>query len=183
MLVHLCLLLGSEVIGIGTRSRDAYAGPVRRRTGFYEFRGSWWVPAPIDRVRDTVVDLEHYPEWWPQVRAVVRLGPDDARVLCRSVLPYTLDLALHAVSREGRVLEVAVSGDLDGSVRWHLAPEAGGTRMDFEQDVAVSGALAWASVVARPLLVWNHHRMMAGCARGLRARLADPALGGSTPAT
>jgi len=133
-------------------------------------------------VRDTVVDLEHYPDWWRQVRAVVRLGPDDARVLCRSTLPYTLDLVLHAVSREAPVLEVAVSGDLHGTVRWRLTPEPGGTRMDFEQDVEVVGALAWASVVARPLLAWNHHRMMAGCLAGLRARLAGPARDGGTPA-
>ena len=154
---------------------------MRRPAAGFTFRGSWTVPAPLEVVRETVVDLEHYPSWWPQVRAVVRLGPDDARVLCRSALPYTLDLLLHAVSREGTVLEVAVAGDLDGSVRWRLAPEAGGTRMDFEQRVVVSGALALAAYVARPLLRWNHHRMMRGCIEGLRGRLAGPAPSGSTP--
>ena len=34
------------------------------------------------------------------------------------------------------------------------------------------GALAVASRFARPLLTWNHHRMMRGCERGLRARCA-----------
>ena len=148
----------------------------------YEFRGSWTLPAPLEAVREAVVDLEHYPDWWPQVRAVVKLGPDDARVLCRSALPYTLDLTLHAVSREGTVLEVAVSGDLHGSVRWRLAPTAEGTRMDFEQRVEVSGALALASYVARPLMRWNHERMMAGCVAGLRERLV-PARGGSRSRT
>ena len=138
----------------------------------YEFRGSWSVPGPLESVREAVVDLEHYPEWWPQIRAVAKLGPDDARVLCRSALPYTLDLVLHAVSREGTVLEVEVSGDLDGSVLWRLSPEAGGTRMEFRQRVEVTGALALGSYVARPLLRWNHHRMMLGCIAGLRARLA-----------
>ncbi|KAA1428010.1 polyketide cyclase [Nocardioides antri] len=121
-------------------------------------------------VAATVVDLEHYPEWWPQVRAVVKLGPDTARVLCRSTLPYTLDLVLDAVSREAPVLEVAVRGDLDGWVRWTLSPAAGGTRTDFAQEVVVTGALAVASRLARPLLSWNHHRMMRGCERGLQAR-------------
>jgi hypothetical protein len=141
----------------------------------HEFRGAWSVAAPLEAVREAVVDLERYPEWWPQVRAVAKLGPDDARVLCRSALPYTLDLVLHAVSREGTVLEVAVSGDLDGSVRWRLAQEPGGTRMEFEQRVHVTGLLALASYVARPLLRWNHHRMMLGCIAGLRERLAQPA--------
>ena len=152
---------------------------MQRPSVTYEFRGTWSVAAPLEAVRETVVDLEHYPEWWPQIRAVAKLGPDDARVLCRSALPYTLDLVLHAVSREGSVLEVEVSGDLDGSVRWGLTPEPGGTGMDFRQQVVVSGALALASYVVRPLFRWNHHRMMLGCIAGLRERL-DPALGGST---
>ena len=138
----------------------------------FEFRGTWSVAAPLEAVREAVVDLERYPEWWPQIRAVAKLGPDDARVLCRSTLPYTLDLVLHAVSREGTVLEVEVSGDLDGSVRWQLSPEPTGTRMDFAQRVRVTGLLALGSYVARPLLRWNHHRMMAGCVDGLRRQLS-----------
>ena len=156
---------------------------MRRPGAAYEFRGTWTVAAPLESVRETVVDLEHYPEWWPQIRAVAKLGPDDARVLCRSALPYTLDLVLHAVSREGPVVEVAVSGDLEGSVRWRLTPVAGGTRMEFEQRVEVSGVLALMSYAARPLLRWNHHRMMLGCVTGLRKWLAatgDRAPGGST---
>jgi hypothetical protein len=145
---------------------------MRWPTATYEFRGSWSIPGPLEAVREAVVDLEHYPEWWPQIRAVAKLGPDDARVLCRSALPYTLDLVLHAVTREGTVLEVEVAGDLDGSVLWRLSPEADGTRMEFRQRVEVTGALAVGSYVARPLLRWNHHRMMLGCIDGLRARLA-----------
>ena len=147
----------------------------------YEFRGTWTVPAPLEAVREAVVDLEHYPEWWPQVRAVVKLGPDDARVLCRSTLPYTIDLVLHAVSREGSVLEVEVSGDLDGSVLWRLTPVTGGTWMEFEQSVRVSGPLALASYVARPVLRWNHHRMMLGCIAGLRDHLVGQGQSGSAP--
>ncbi|KAA1422037.1 polyketide cyclase [Nocardioides humilatus] len=137
----------------------------------YSFSASWVTAAPLDEVAATVVDLEHYPDWWPQVQAVAKLGPDTARVLCRSALPYTLDLVLDAVRREPPVLEVAVSGDLDGWVRWTLSPVDGGTRTDFAQEVSVDGALAAASLIARPLLRWNHHRMMAGCESGLRARL------------
>lgn len=138
--------------------------------------------APLEEVREAVVDLEHYPEWWYQILAVAKLGPDDAWVRCRSTLPYTLDLALHAVSREGTVLEVGVSGDLEGSVRWQLSPDPDGTRMDFEQRVQVTGSLALASYLARPLLRWNHDRMMRGCIAGLRERLADPVRGGRTTA-
>ena len=167
----------------GTRSSATYSGGMRWPAAAFEFRGTWTVAAPLAVVREAVVDLEHYPEWWPQIRAVAKLGPDDAWVRCRSALPYTLDLMLHAVSREGTVLEVEVSGDLDGVVLWRLAPDGEGTRMDFEQRVAVSGPLALGSYVARPLLRWNHQRMMLGCIAGLRRRLAGRALGGSTPVT
>lgn len=138
----------------------------------YSFAASWVTAAPVADVAETVRDLEHYPDWWPQVLAVVKLGPDTARVLCRSALPYTLDLVLEAVSREAPVLEVAVGGDLDGWVRWTLTPVDGGTRTDFAQEVAVTGALALSSYVARPLLRWNHQRMMRGCEQGLDHHLA-----------
>ena len=138
----------------------------------FSFRGTWTVAAPVEAVHGVLIDLARYPEWWPQVRAVARLGVDDARVLCRSTLPYTLDLVLHAVHRERRLLETGISGDLHGSVRWRLTSIEGGTRMDFEQDVAVRGRrLGLASYLVGPVLRWNHDRMMAGCLAGLRARL------------
>lgn len=139
----------------------------------YTFSGTWDVPAPPSAVHAVLVDLEHYPDWWPQVVAVASLGPDDARVLCRSVLPYTLDLVLHAVSRSVSRLEVAVSGDLSGSVRFLLAEVAGGTRLELDQEVRVGGFLGVASSVLSPVLRWNHHRMMAGCVAGLAQAAAS----------
>lgn len=138
----------------------------------YEFADSWVVAAPADEVVATLVDLEHYPAWWPQVRAVAKLGPDTAWVRCRSTLPYTLDLVLDAVSRIPPVVEVALSGDLHGFARFTLSEVEAGTRLDFAQQVTVRGALALASYVARPVLVWNHRRMMAGCRLGLATRLS-----------
>ncbi|MDP3895004.1 MAG: hypothetical protein Q8Q44_27460, partial [Nocardioides sp.] len=85
----------------------------------YTFRDTWVVPASAARARAVLVDLEHYGSWWPQVVAVAKVGPDDARVLCRSALPYTLDLHLHAVGlvrllEHGADVEAAVArGDLE----------------------------------------------------------------------
>jgi hypothetical protein len=138
----------------------------------YRFTDSWTVPHPPSAVADVLVDLERYPDWWPEVVSVQSLGPDDARVRCRSVLPYTLDLVLHAEHRRPPLLETTVTGDLEGVVRWRLAQVgAARTRMDFEQEVDVRGALALASYVARPVLSWNHHRMMRDCRTGLRTHL------------
>jgi carbon monoxide dehydrogenase subunit G len=139
----------------------------------YSFAGSWTVDAPIRRVHEVLVDLERYPEWWPQVLAVASLGADDARVLCRSTLPYTLDLVLHAVHREPERLEVRITGDLDGTAIWRLTDLGHHTRLDFIQDVAVGGWLAAVSPAVRPVLRWNHSRMMRGCVEGLRARVVS----------
>jgi carbon monoxide dehydrogenase subunit G len=141
----------------------------------YSFSGTWTVAAPPPRVYEVIVDLQRYPEWWPQVVAVASLGSDDARVLCRSVLPYTLDLVLHAVRRDPGLLEVEIDGDLEGTAAWQLTDLGGTTRLDFRQEVTVGGWLALLSPVAKPALRWNHARMMAGCIDGLRRRLGSTA--------
>ena len=142
------------------------------RRGF-AFSGSWTVDAPLARVQGVLVDLERYPEWWPQVVAVASLGANDARVLCRSALPYTLDLVLHAVRREPALLEVRIRGDLEGMAAWRLTDLGRRTRLDFSQEVTVGGWLAAVSPVVRPVLRWNHGRMMGGCVEGLRGRVVS----------
>lgn len=92
-------------------------------------------------------------------------------MVCRSALPYALDLRLHAVRRDLPALEVALSGDLTGTVRFALTPSYGGTRLVLEQEVGVAGLLGLLTPLARPLLTWNHDRMMRGCVTGLRRRL------------
>jgi hypothetical protein len=138
----------------------------------YRFTDSWETPARHDRVRDVLLDLEGYVDWWPQVRAVASLGPDDALVVCRSLLPYDLELALHAEEREPESLRVAIDGPIRGFAHWRLTPTGRGTRLDFEQRVrAVTRTFRWASYVAKPALSANHTWMMRGAERGLRRAL------------
>jgi len=140
----------------------------------YRFRDEWSVPGSQDAVQAVLVDLEHYVTWWPEVRAVAKLGADDAVVICRSRLPYSLELRLTAVHREPHLLEVRIDGDLSGHARWQLGPDPLGTRLVFDQQVQVRNrALALASYVARPLLIWNHHRMMRSCIDGLTRVVRD----------
>ncbi len=135
----------------------------------YEFAETWELPLSPAGVRDVLVDLEQYPRWWPQVRAVAKLGEDDALLVCRSALPYDLEIVLHAVSRDLPTLEVGLGGDLDGFARWTLTPGPSGSRMVFEQEVVVRGLLGLASLALRPVLAWNHRQMMLGCRQGLVA--------------
>ncbi|MFJ9390292.1 SRPBCC family protein [Nocardioides sp. NPDC101246] len=137
----------------------------------YVFAETWELPMSTEAARDVLVDLERYPQWWPQVRAVAKLGEDDALLVCRSALPYDLEIELHAVSRDLPTLEVGLGGDLDGFARWTLIPTSSGSRTVFEQEVVVGGLLGLASVALRPVLTWNHRQMMRGCRRGLSARV------------
>lgn len=137
----------------------------------FRFGGAWVLDQPAAALHERLVDLEHYPDWWPEVRAVASLGPDDALVVVRSRLPYDLELHLHAEHRREDLLETSVDGDLVGWVRWRLTPDGPDrTRLDFEQEVEVSGRLlGLAASVVRPVLVWNHDRMMRSAVASLRS--------------
>lgn len=140
----------------------------------YSFAHTMTLAAEPAEVQSVLVDLEYFGSWWPQVRAVASLGPDDALVVCRSALPYDLELHLHALSREADHLEVAIDGPIRGSARWRLTPVPGGTRLEFEQQVrAVDRSFVLASYLFKPLLRWNHQRMMRGAEDGLAARFGQ----------
>jgi hypothetical protein len=139
----------------------------------FRFSSTFTLEARREQVHGVLVDLEHYCDWWHQVRGVGKLDEDHALVVCRSVLPYDLEMELTALSRSVDRLEVAIEGPIRGWARYHLEePSPGLTSLRFEQEVyAVGRLMVFASYVARPLLVWNHHRMMRGAERGLRAKL------------
>jgi len=137
----------------------------------YDFEHTMVLAAEPEKVHEVLIDLEYFGSWWPQVRAVASLGPDDALVVCRSVLPYDLELHLHAESRDPELLRVAIDGPIRGFAQWRLTPVDGGTRLEFEQRVrAVDRMFVLASYLLKPVLVWNHHRMMQGAEDGLAAR-------------
>lgn len=140
----------------------------------YRFRHESHLPAPRGQVHDVLLDLEHYPDWWPQVRAVAKVDDDHAIVVCRSRLPYDLELELSARDRSQERLEVGIDGPIRGQVVWWLHDEGpGGTRLEFEQEVRAEARLVvLGSWLARPLLAWNHRQMMLGADQGLRERLA-----------
>ena len=144
----------------------------------FEFATSFTLEAPRTRVHDVLLDLERYSEWWPQVRAVGKLDDDHALVVCRSRLPYDLDLVLTAVSREPRDLEVGIDGPITGWARFRLddglrrSSGVETTDVRFDQEVrAVAPSFVAASYVVKPLLRWNHDQMMRGLVAGLRERV------------
>lgn len=82
--------------------------------------------------------------------------------------------------REGRrdpaagVLEVAMSGDMEGWARWTVAVRGSGTVVRYDQEVVVGKPLLRRlAVPGRPLFRANHRLMMRAGRRGLAAHLAD----------
>jgi hypothetical protein len=139
----------------------------------FRFATSFTLEASRSLVHDVLLDLEHYSEWWLQVRAVGKLDDDHALVVCRSRLPYDLDLVLTAVSREPQILEVGIGGPISGWARFRLDESSPGlTEVRFDQEVrAHAPAFIAASYVVKPLLRWNHDQMMRGLVTGLRERV------------
>ncbi|MDT0308811.1 SRPBCC family protein [Streptomyces sp. DSM 44917] len=140
----------------------------------FRFRSDWRIPAPAAAVFAVLENVEDYPAWWPQVREVIRDGPDSGRCRFRSFLPFELRVTATAARRDpaAGLLEVVLAGDLDGRVRWLLRPRPGGTAVRYEQDTALrKPGLRRLARPARPLLIANHALMMRAGRRGLRARL------------
>ncbi|RBM24089.1 polyketide cyclase [Streptomyces sp. PT12] len=144
------------------------------RTNRFRFRGDWWVAAPPDAVYDVLVTPEDYPRWWPQVREVVRTGPDTGSCRFRSALPFDLRVGITETCRDPGTwtLHIALSGDLDGWLRFSASHRDPGTRVHWEQDTALTKRLL--RPLARPLraaFTANHALMMRGGQRGLRTWL------------
>ncbi|MGH3948088.1 MAG: SRPBCC family protein [Pseudonocardiaceae bacterium] len=141
----------------------------------YHFRNVWSVDMPAADVFTALADLDSYPAWWPYVRSVHQVDDDTADVLCRSVLPYSLELRLRRAIEDqpARHLRVDMSGDLEGFCAAQVERNGGGCFVRIAQEVVLrKKTLRRIEPVLRPLLRANHAAMMWRGERGLRAHLA-----------
>jgi hypothetical protein len=92
------------------------------------------------------------------------------------MLPYDLVLLARRVVEDPvtRVLRATLEGDLVGTSEWTISSDGAGTLAVFDEDVRVGkAAVRAAGRLARPVLRFNHDRMMRSGERGLR-RYLDP---------
>ncbi|MGM1063580.1 SRPBCC family protein [Saccharothrix sp. Mg75] len=146
----------------------------------YRFRSTWSLDEGPVPVYDVLSDLAGYQGWWREVRGGRRVADDAAELRLRSLLPYELVVVLRRDVDDpaAGVLRAVLSGDMDGTATWRIAPAGTGTRLVFEQEVEVRKPLLRAlAPVARPLFTANHALMMRSGLRGLRARLAGERTG------
>ena len=137
----------------------------------YVFRSVWQLDAAPDRVYAALQDVAEYPRWWREVRETVQLSETSGRVRCRSLLPYDLTMVLtrEIEDPEQRILQARLDGDLVGVSTWTVEAAGHGTVAVFDEDVAVGKtAVRAAGRFVRPVLTFNHDRMMRSGERGLR---------------
>ncbi|WP_314222015.1 SRPBCC family protein [Streptomyces zaehneri] len=140
----------------------------------YRFRSLWALPAPPARVYDALERAEDYPRWWRQVREVNQVDASTGVIRVRSLLPYDLTFTAREVRRDAAagVLEIAMTGDLDGWARWTVTADGSGTLARYEQVVQVNKPLLRRfAVPGRPVFRLNHRLMMRAGRRGLAAYL------------
>ncbi|AKN73901.1 polyketide cyclase [Streptomyces sp. PBH53] len=140
----------------------------------YRFRSLWSLPAPPGVVYGVLGRPEDYPRWWPQVRAATRLDGATGVIVIRSALPYSLTCTVRKTRRDpaAGVLEVALSGDIDGWARWTVTADGSGTLARYDQEVRVrKPLLRRLAVPGRPLFRLNHRLMMRAGRRGLLRHL------------
>ncbi|MEU9138061.1 SRPBCC family protein [Streptomyces sp. NPDC048404] len=140
----------------------------------YRFRTVWGLPAQPADVYTVLEQAETYPRWWPQVREVTPVDEHSAVIRIRSVLPYDITITAHETRRDpaAGVLEMEMSGDLDGWARWTCEAAGPGTRARYDQNVHVTTPLLRRlAVPGRPFFRANHALMMRAGRRGLKAHL------------
>ncbi|MEV6836043.1 SRPBCC family protein [Streptomyces sp. NPDC051133] len=136
----------------------------------YRFRSRWSLPAPPAAVYAVLERAEDYPRWWPQVRAVTRLDDDTGVLTIRSLLPYAMTFTARATRHDpaAGILEVVMSGDIDGWARWTVTADGPGTLARYDQVVDVrKPLLRLLAVPGRPVFRANHRLMMRAGRRGL----------------
>lgn len=133
----------------------------------YRFRSSWHVPGTPEQVWQAVATPEDWTWWWPAIGGAEVWERGDAdgvgRVvtyLVRAPLGYRLAVRTVVVRSEPpELVEVRVTGHLEGRGRWVLRADGSGVEVD--QLWEVSTTRPWMRLldpVARPLFRFSHDR-------------------------
>lgn len=151
----------------------------------YRFIEHWIIPDFSPReVYNVISDARLLPEWWKGVYLAAepldgqwvapRVG-GRIRAVARGFLPYKLHFVLESTVLEpGRVVEVRIQGDLDGTWRATLSVHDHGTRVDIEEQVvAKKPVIRVFSPLLKPLFAWNHFWTTPRGERGLRAYMVE----------
>jgi hypothetical protein len=140
----------------------------------YRFRSLWPLPVALTTGYEALRKVDEYPHWWPQVRSVHRLDDATAVLTIRSFLPYDLTFTAREARRdlEAGVLEISMTGDIEGWARWTITSDGTGILARYDQVVDVTKPLLRRlALPGRPFFRFNHWLMMRSGRRGLLRHL------------
>ena len=146
----------------------------------YDFRSVWTVDARPQDVYEVLREVGQYPAWWPEIKQARRVDDERFDVYVRSILPYGLRFSMRQTKADpdAGVLEVALTGDLEGFSRFTIVPGETGSILIFEEEVDThKPMLNRLAAVARPAFKANHTIMMRHGEAGLRTFLAGMRFG------
>jgi hypothetical protein len=147
---------------------------------FYSFRSEWTLDCPPAEAFEMLREVPEFTNWWPEVKEASPLGGDRFSMRARALLPYDLEFVGERCIEdpERGVLEMAMTGDLEGFSRFTIEAAGDGSRIVFEEQViANKPLLRRLAVVARPVFSANHWIMMYRGQTGLRTYAAGFARG------
>ena len=150
----------------------------------FDLTSEWRFATPVERIWAELIDADSWPQWWRAVKRVELIADGDRdgigavrRFTWGTALPYQLSFDMTATRIEPmQLLEGRARGELDGTGRWTLRPDAGGThvRYDWQIDIMRPWQVALAPVL-RPLFAWNHNVVMGWGYEDLKTRLMKTA--------
>jgi uncharacterized protein YndB with AHSA1/START domain len=130
----------------------------------YRFLDRWHVPAPIDRVYETIGDVTGYERWWTDF--VIEVTGDEGEpragkrneLVVKAYLPYRVHFGLEVLEAEPpHRIASRISGDFDGTGEWRLTETADGAEAVLDWRPQVNKPLIrYLTPVLRPLFRSNH---------------------------
>jgi len=142
----------------------------------------WRIPARPDLVWLYLADSEKWPQWWSYVESVEEITAGERSGIGNirnyhwsTCLPYSLFLTMESIEIiPYRRLAVEVKGDLQGTGFCELRSNklCQLTQVTFFWDVEVCKPwLKLLAIIAKPVFIWNHNRVMKQGERGLIRRI------------
>ena len=152
---------------------------------FYSFRNTWSLDCPPAEAYEMLREVPEFTRWWPEVKEAQSLGDGRFSLRARALLPYSLRFVgeRRIDDPAARVLELAMTGDLEGFSRFRIEPSGTeGSRIVFEEQVTANKTLLRRlALVARPVFCANHWLMMRRGQTGLRTYAAGFRRGRGSP--
>ena len=149
----------------------------------FDYHERFALDAPVEQVWAAIERLDLFPTWWTWLRDFHHEGGGlvDGAWLHGVVVPpvpyrLRLQVQLTRCTPPGAI-DAAVEGDLRGAAHLTLAADGAGSTATLQWSVEMmQRPMRLACLVARPLLVWGHNRVVEMALVSFRQRLADGAV-------